>query len=134
MDDSERKRLLDAARRQSGTVGVDLPETVTVDGEPVEVASVVFECRRVGELSAEQRERVEELVRRLRRERLERIHQLEDAALDYEEGEAIVEEVRRIDRALSALTGLMEPDFAEKTRQERLRRAEGVASLLRQRP
>lgn len=131
MDARERKRLLDAVRRPSGTVGVDLPETVTVDGEPVEVAPVVFECEAADDLSDAQRERVTELLRLLRRERLARVQRLERESLTRQEGEAIVEGIRRIDRALTALTDLTEPDFAEQTRRERLRRAEDIVSMLR---
>jgi hypothetical protein len=134
MDEYERKRLLDRARRNSGTIGTDLPGTVTVQGTEIDLREFVFECKRVEGLSEDQRDRVDEVKRQLKRERLARIQRLDDGDVSVEEGEALVEEIRGFDRAFTALDGLDAPSYSETLRQKRKQDARRLLSLVEQLP
>jgi len=134
MDEYERKRLLDRARRNSGTIGTDLPETVTVQGTEIDLREFVFECKRVEGLSEDQRDRVDEVKRQLKRERLARIQRIDDGDVSAQEGEALVEAIRGFDRALTALDGLDTPSYSETLRQKRKQDARRLLSLVEQLP
>jgi hypothetical protein len=107
----ERKQLLERIERESATVGADIPETITVQGEPFELQSFVFEMKRVDGVAPEDRERVQEAKRNLRRERLQRKQRLEDEDITFEEGEALVGAIIGLDRALNALENLGPTDL-----------------------
>jgi hypothetical protein len=108
----ERKQLLERIERESATVGADIPEEITVQGEPLELQSFVFEMKRVDGIAPEDRERVQDAKRNLRRERLQRKQRLEDdPELSVEEGEAIVGAIIGLDRALNALESLGPTDL-----------------------
>ncbi|WP_436909835.1 DUF5788 family protein [Halosimplex marinum] len=134
MNDRERQRLLDATRRQSGTIGERIPETVTVEGEELPLREFVFECKRLEGVPESERERIEETKRRLQRERLSRKQRIADGDITREEGEALVDEIRGLDRAINALEGLDEPDYGEQLRRKKIRDAEKLLSLIAQRP
>lgn len=103
----ERKQLLERIERESATVGEEIPETIEVQGEPLELQSFVFEIKRRDTVPAGERDRVTEAKRNLRRERLQRKQRLEDdPELSYEEGEALVRAIIGLDRALNALESL----------------------------
>lgn len=116
----ERKRLLERVEREGATVGATIPETVSLDGEPLALRDFVFETKRVETVPAEQRERVNEVVTRLRRERLSRKQRLsDDPDLDVTSGERLAQEIIGIDRALNALESLEQTDLeAEHRRAE----------------
>lgn len=111
MKSYERKQLLERIERESATVGADIPETITVQGEPFELQSFVFEMKRVDAVAPEDRERVQEAKRNLRRERLQRKQRLEDEDLSFEEGERLVGAIIGLDRALNALENLGPTDI-----------------------
>jgi len=134
MNDRERQRLLDATRRQSGTIGERIPETVTVQSEELPLREFVFECKRLDAVPESERERIEETKRRLQRERLARKQRIEDGDIDRAEGEALVDDIRGLDRAINALEGLDEPDYAEQLRRKQIEDAEKLLSLIEQRP
>ena len=107
----ERKQLLERIERESATVGADIPETITVQGEPFELQSFVFEMKRVDGVAPEDRERVQEANRNLRRERLQRKQRLEREDLSFEDGETLVGAIIGLDRALNALENLGPTDL-----------------------
>ena len=107
----ERTQLLDRIDRESATVGVQIPERIRVDGDPVHLREFVLEIGRRETIPPGQRERVERAKRNLRRERLRRIDRLETEPMTREEGEELVESVIGIDRALTALEQLDPPDL-----------------------
>jgi len=102
----ERKQLLERIEREGATVGAEIPDRITVQGEEVPLQEFVFETRRRETVPEGERERVERAKRNLRRERLERKQRLEDGEVTYSEGEEIVQAVVGIDRALNALEQL----------------------------
>ncbi|QPV63383.1 hypothetical protein I7X12_01745 [Halosimplex litoreum] len=134
MNDRERQRLLDATRRQSGTIGERIPETVTVQGDAFPLREFVFECKRLDAVPESERERIEETERRLQRERLARKQRIEDGDISQEEGEALVDSIRGLDRAINALEGLDEPRYSEQLRRKKIEDAEELLSLIEQRP
>jgi len=132
LTDRERQRLLDRTRRQSGTIGERIPETVTVQGTDLPLREFVFECKRLDAVPEAERERVEEVERQLQRERLARKQRLENAAITDAEGEQLVDSIRGIDRALTALAGLDEPTYTEQLRRKEIRDAKKLLSLVEQ--
>ena len=128
----ERKQLLERVEREGATVGADIPEEMTVQGEPVELRSFVFEVNSRETVPSGERERVERAKRNLRRERLQRKQRIEDGDITRAEGEALAEAVVGIDRALNALEQLDPADVeAEAERAEAADRKRWM-SFLRQ--
>jgi hypothetical protein len=113
----ERKQLLERVEREAATVGADIPETIEVQGEAVDLQSFVFEIRRRETVPPGERERVERAKKNLRRERLQRKQRLEDADLTKAEGEALVQDIVGIDRALNALEQLGTVDLEAEAEQ-----------------
>ena len=119
MKEFERKQLLERVDREGATVGASIPETITVQGEEIDLQEFVFEIKRRDTVPPGERERVEQAKRNLRRERLERKERIEEGAVSFEEGETLADAIIGIDRALEALEGLgRESVEAEAERQE----------------
>ena len=119
MDEYERKLLIERIGREGATVGVSIPEQVTVQGQEVDLHEFVFEIKRRDTIPSGERERVEEAKKNLRRERLERKQRIERGEIDFEEGERLAESIVGIDRALEALESLGPSDIeGEAKRQE----------------
>lgn len=116
MHEYERKQLLERVGREAATVGATIPDTIEIDGEPLDLSAFVFETRRQETVPPDQRERVEAVKTKLRRERNRRVERLETDALNYDEGEDLAESIVGIDRALGALEDL-EPADVEAKRQ-----------------
>jgi len=115
----QRKQLLERVEREGATVGADIPERITVQGEEVDLQEFVFEIRRRETVPSGERERVEQAKKNLRRERLQRKQRLEEADITYEEGERLANAIIGIDRALNALEQLGPVDLErEAQRQE----------------
>jgi predicted Zn-dependent peptidase len=128
----ERKQLLERLDRAGSTVGVDIPERVTVQGEPVDLREFVFEIKRRESVPPGERERVAEAKSNLRRERLQRRQRVEDEEMDYEEAEAVVESILGIDRALNALESLGPTDLEEEARRKEIADRKRWMSFLKQ--
>jgi hypothetical protein len=115
----QRKQLLERVGRDGSTVGVQLPEAIDIQGEVLDLQSFVFEIKRRETVPPGERERVDQAKRNLRRERTERLGQIEDNEVSYEEGEELAESIIGIDRALNALEQLEPVDLeAEAQRQD----------------
>ena len=111
MKEFERKQLLERVNREGATVGADIPERITVQGEEVNLQQFVFEIKRRETVPAGERERVEQAKKNLRRERREREERIEDGDISREEGEREAEAIIGIDRALNALESLGPTDL-----------------------
>lgn len=111
MQEYERKQLLERIEREGATVGTDIPETIMVQGEEIDLRTFVFEIKRRDRIPAGERERVERAKKNLRRERLERIERIEEGAISRAEGEELARSVVGIDRALNALESLGPTDL-----------------------
>ena len=119
MKEYERKQLLERVGRDGATVGADIPGEIEVQGETLELQQFVFEIKRRDTVPAEERERVEEAKKNLRRERNERLDTIEAGEISYEEGEELARSIVGIDRALNALEQLEPADLeGEAARQE----------------
>ncbi|MFP8956302.1 DUF5788 family protein [Natrialbaceae archaeon A-CW3] len=111
MKEYERKQLLERVGREGATVGADIPEEITVQGESIDLRQFVFEIKRRDTVPPGERERVEQAKKNLRRERLQRVQQIEDGDITREEGERLVTSIIGIDRALNALESLGPTDL-----------------------
>jgi hypothetical protein len=107
----QQKQLLERVNREGATVGADIPDRIVVQGEEVNLREFVFEIKRRDTIPPGERDRVEQAKKNLRRERLQRVQQIERNEVSYEEGEALVESVIGIDRALNALEQLRPADL-----------------------
>lgn len=114
----ERKQLLERLDREGATIGTQIPERVTVQGEEVALRDFVFEIRRRETVPQGERDRVDRAKKNLRRERLQRRQRIEREDLSYEEGETLVESILGIDRALHALEQLEPTDIEEAAAQQ----------------
>ena len=106
MQEFERKQLLERIEREGATVGADIPDSIAVQGEEIDLQEFVFEIRRRETVPRGERERVECAKKNLRRERLQRKQRIEDGDITYEEGERLARAIVGIDRALNALEQL----------------------------
>ena len=117
LSDERRKELLDKVRRRTATIGKQIPETVAVDGEPFELREFVMETKSQGAIPPDRREAVRSVRNTLDRERKRRLQRLETASLTESAATELADTILGLDRALTALSNLSEPDF--KTRSER---------------
>jgi hypothetical protein len=116
----ERKQLLERIGREGATVGVDIPESIEIQGEVIDLREFVFEIKRRDTVPSGERERVDQAKTNLRRERLARKQRIEDGDISREEGEQLARAVIGIDRALNALENLGPTNLeAEMEAQER---------------
>lgn len=113
MEEFERKQLLERIEREGATVGASIPEQITVQGEQIALQKFVFEIKRRDTIPVGERDRVEHAKKNLRRERLERKQRIESGQVSFEEGERLAESIVGIDRALSALESLNDPQSIE---------------------
>ncbi|RKD95196.1 DUF5788 family protein [Halopiger aswanensis] len=111
MQEYERKQLLERVEREGATVGADIPDTIEVQGEEIDLQTFVFEIKRRETVPPGERERVEQAKRNLRRERLERLEQIEEGDISRERGEELARSIIGIDRALNALENLGPTDL-----------------------
>ncbi|WP_101296266.1 DUF5788 family protein [Halegenticoccus soli] len=116
MKEFERKQLLERVNREGATVGADIPETITVQGEEINLRRFVFEIKRRDTIPSGERERVDRAKKNLRRERLQRLRRIENNEVSYEEGRALVESIIGIDRALNALDQLRPVDLEQEAK------------------
>ncbi|WP_121741068.1 DUF5788 family protein [Natronorubrum halophilum] len=107
----ERKQLLERVERDGATVGADIPETITVQGEAIDLRTFVFEIKRRETVPAGERDRVERAKKNLRRERNDRLERIEADDISRETGEELAQSIIGIDRALNALESLGPTDL-----------------------
>ncbi|MFB6201432.1 MAG: DUF5788 family protein [Halorhabdus sp.] len=118
IDDRRREELLERVQRKTATVGQRLPESVEIQGTEMNLKEFVWETKRQGSVPAELRDRVREVRRKLTAERKERKRHLENDTLTEKEAETLADSIVGIDRAISALENLQEPDFGDSARQQ----------------
>ncbi|WP_096390622.1 DUF5788 family protein [Halopenitus persicus] len=119
MKEYRRKQLLERVNREAATIGASIPETIEVQGEPIDLREFVFEIKRRETVPPGERERVEQAKRNLRRERIERLDRIEAGEVSYETGAELADAIIGIDRALDALESLEPADVeAEAERQD----------------
>lgn len=118
MKEYERKRLLERVNREGATVGADIPETIDVQGEQIDLREFVFEIKRRDSIPPGEHDRVDRAKRNLRRERLQRHQRIEDGEVSYEEGAELARSIVGIDRALNALEQLRPVDLEQEQKRQ----------------
>lgn len=111
MQPYERKQLIERIEREGATVGEAIPDEIDVQGNTLELQAFVFELSRRDQVPPADNDRVDEAKTALRRERLERVTQLEEGDITREEGEELAASIIGIDRALNALENLGPTDL-----------------------
>ncbi|MFB6254124.1 MAG: DUF5788 family protein [Halobacteriaceae archaeon] len=111
MKEYQRKQLLERIEREGATVGNSIPETISLDGEPFNLHSFIFDIRSMDTIPSEERERIDRIKKLLRRERLQRKQQLANRSMTYTEGEELAQSIIGIDRALTVLENLQSTDI-----------------------
>lgn len=97
--------------RQTATIGQRIPETIDVDGEPFELRAFVMETKSQGAIPPSKRESVRAVRSKLKRERERRTSRLESAPLSEDEATRLADTILGLERAVTALGNLSEPDF-----------------------
>ncbi|WP_423751209.1 DUF5788 family protein [Salinirarus marinus] len=113
MQEFERKQLLERVNRDGATVGAQIPDSIEIQGEEIDLQQFVFEIKRRDTVPTGERDRVERAKKNLRRERLQRVQRIEDDEVTFAEGERLVESIVGIDRALNALEQLRPVDVEQ---------------------
>ena len=132
MKEYERKQLLERVEREGATVGAEIPDAIDVQGEEIDLQEFVFEIKRRETVPAGERDRVERAKRNLRRERIDRLERIEDGEVSFEEGEALVDAVVGIDRALNALERLRPVDLESEAKRKQAADTKRWMSFLKQ--
>jgi len=128
----EREGLIERVEREGATVGARIPERITVQGQEVNLREFVFETRKKEGIASDERERVEEAKRNLRRERLGRKSRLEEADITAEEGDELAASIVGIDRALHALDDLGSVDLEREAKAQETADQKRWMSFLKQ--
>jgi hypothetical protein len=128
----ERKQLLERLDREGATVGADIPEQITVQGEEVDLQEFVFEIKRRETIPPGERERVDKAKKNLRRERLQRRQRIEEGEITFAEGERLVRSIVGIDRALNALESLGTTDLEREQQAQKAADRKRWMSFLKQ--
>lgn len=120
VSDQRREELLEWVSRDGATVGHRIPETVTIDGEAIELREFVWETKRQGAVPPEYRDEVQRVRATLVAERDRREERLAEAPLTTEAAESLADSVVGLDRAIAALQNLYENDFADDASQAKI--------------
>lgn len=113
LDDERRTELIDRVQRRGSTIGQSIPRTVTIDGTELALKEFVWETKRQGVVPPDQRDRVRSVRSSLTEKRDAMVDRLRSEELTTAEGERLADEIVGIDRAITALKNLREPDIAE---------------------
>ncbi|MFP4530824.1 MAG: DUF5788 family protein [Halodesulfurarchaeum sp.] len=113
-----RAELLERIGRRTATIGQQIPETVTIDGEPFELRDFVVETKSQGGVPTEKREAVRDVRKTLSRERTRRRERLANESLTEANAEELARTILGLDRALTALGNLDETDLKSRSHEE----------------
>jgi len=116
MNDAEREKILKRVNRQSATVGASIPETITVDGEEIQLKEFLVETRKIETLPPETSELVSRARQLFANERKQRVDRLKNDQLTSDEAKQLADEIVGIDRARNALKTIRHPGFGEEAR------------------
>ena len=115
MDQAERRKLLERVNRPSATIGVEIPDTITVGEDEIPLDEFVIETRKVAGIPEEAKPVLREAQRSLTAERERLVNRLKTEPLDREEAEEIAATIVGIDRAQNALKSLRGKRFGSET-------------------
>ena len=118
VSEQRRSELLDRISKRGATIGEQIPEEVTVDDQTIALRSFVWETKKQGVVPPEKRESVQQVRATLNRERDRLKNRLRTKAVSPDEAEELADTIVGIDRAISALKSLREPDLQQHTHEE----------------
>ncbi len=118
VSEERRVELLERVSRRSATIGQQIPETVTIGGEPFDLRAFVVETKSQGSVPPEKRESVRTVRKTLKEERERRRKRLASAPLTESEATNLARTILGLDRALTALGNLAETDLGQRTHEE----------------
>ena len=118
VSEKRRSELLDRISKRGATIGEKIPEEVTIDGQTIPLRSFVWETKKQGVVPPEKRESVREVRSTLNQERTRLKERLRNEDLSPQAAEELADTIVGIDRAISALKNLREPDLQQHTHQE----------------
>jgi predicted Rdx family selenoprotein len=113
-----REELLDRIARRGSTIGQRIPEAVTIEGQEIALRSFVWETKKQGVVPPDKRESVQRVRATLNCERDRLKERLRDDPLTTEEAESIADTIVGLDRAITALKSLREPDLQKHAHEE----------------
>ncbi|MBS3760822.1 DUF5788 family protein [Halodesulfurarchaeum sp.] len=113
--ESRRKEFLERVKRRSATIGLRIPETIEIDGKSFALREFVVETKTQGAVPPEKRESVRTVRNTLKQERERRRKRLESAEISESEASELVRTILGLERALTALGNLSEPDFGARS-------------------
>jgi len=118
VSEQRRSELLDRISKRGATIGEQIPEEVTIDDQTIALRSFVWETKKQGVVPPEKRESVQEVRATLNRERDRLKNRLRTAAVSPDEAEELADTIVGLDRAISALKSLREPDLKQHAHEE----------------
>ncbi len=118
VSEQRRSELLDRISKRGATIGEQIPEEVTIDDQTIALRSFVWETKKQGVVPPEKRESVQQVRATLNRERDRLKSQLRTEAVSPDEAEELADTIVGLDRAISALKSLREPDLQQHTHEE----------------
>ncbi|MFB6188932.1 MAG: DUF5788 family protein [Halapricum sp.] len=118
MSADRRRELLKWISKPGSTIGERIPEEVTIDEQTIELRAFVWETKKQGVVPPDKRDSVLRVRSKLKRERNRLKDRLEDDPLSPDQAQSIAETIVGIDRAITALKSLREPDFSKHAHEE----------------
>ncbi|QSG08023.1 DUF5788 family protein [Halapricum desulfuricans] len=118
VSEERRSELLDRISKRGATIGEQIPDEVTIDGQTIALRSFVWETKKQGVVPPEKREAVQDVRATLNRERDRLKDRLRTADVSPDEAEELADTIVGLDRAISALKSLREPDLQQHTHEE----------------
>jgi hypothetical protein len=115
MDDEDRREYIRRVQSEGSTVGAELPDTITVGGDELELAEFLIETRKIDRIPPEAKEKITDAKRVLKTERKRRFDRLETEHIDHETAEELVGEINGLDRALNALDTIRRPNYGDES-------------------
>lgn len=104
MKENERKKYLAKIDRDTSTVGVELPDTMSINGVELPVSDIVFEISSSNKLPDKVELSVPEIKKNIIRERSSLVDKLKTSDdICKEDADIIVENIKRLDRIINSL-------------------------------
>jgi predicted Rdx family selenoprotein len=113
-----RDELLDRISRRGSTIGQRIPEAITINDHEIALRSFVWETKKQGVVPPDKRDSVQRVRTTLKRERDRLKERLRDEQLTTDEAESIADTIVGLDRAITALKSLREPDLQKHSQEE----------------
>lgn len=114
MNEQEREQYLSRIRKESSTIGIDIPDNIDIDGENIPIGDIVFKYSSENNIQGFDFD-ISELKVGLRRERNSIIEIIETEEISEKKAEDYVSKVKKIDRILNALES-DDQDYGQKSK------------------